>query len=84
MRCWFSVVLALGLVLAIPGCKCGREASDDPNDTLKQVSEEGEAGDPTMLEGLQEDDAIRETSQELEELPPEPPEADGDGAGLEQ
>ena len=78
---WLALVVVAGLIVTIPGCKCGREVTDDPTDTLEKVSEENEEGDPTMLDQMGED-SVQETSKELEELPPEPPEADGDGAGL--
>ncbi|MCB0385279.1 MAG: hypothetical protein KDD43_07785 [Bdellovibrionales bacterium] len=82
MRGLLALLLIGSLLTLMPGCKCGREAEDDPTDTLEQVSDEVEEGDPSMME--QVDDVGPDPA--LEDLPPEPLEADdaGDGAGLSE
>ena len=82
MRGLLALLLVGTLITLVPGCKCGREAEDDPNDTLEQVSEEVEEGDPSMMD---ETESVG-PDPALEELPPEPLEADesSDVAGLSE
>jgi len=74
-------LLMVGLFLtAVPGCKCGREAGEDPSGTLEEVSGDAEEGDPGMMDQTPGEGS----DQSLGEIPAEPPDAEesSDGAGL--